>query len=181
MARLTLLMNMTLDGFCDHDAVLADDDLHANATHAVDAADVVALGGATYDLFVDHWPEVARTHSGTPVENEFADRLEGAEKVVFSASRSSVDWPGARLHRGDAVGELSRIVRDERRSVVIVGSARLARSAIAAGIVDEYRLPVQPIVRGGGVRLFDRDALLMLERSTPFSSGAVELRYRSAL
>ena len=180
MAQLTLLMNMTLDGFCNHDAVIADDDLHANAADAIAAADIVALGGTTYDLFVDHWPAVARDETDTPIGHAFAKRLDGAEKIVFSASRSSLDWSGARLHAGDAVAELRRLTRDAGRNVVIMGSAALARSAIAAGIVAEYRLPVQPIVLADGVRLFEHDTRLELLRSTPFASGAVELRYRPA-
>jgi hypothetical protein len=86
MGALILLMNMTADGCCDHDAVVADDALHDNASAVLDEVDAVALGATTYGLFVDHWPAVARSDDHPAAEVGFARRLDAKEKLVYSST-----------------------------------------------------------------------------------------------
>ncbi len=89
---------------------------------------------------------------------------------------------GARLVRDDAVAEVARL-KAEADFDMDVGGPTLAGSLIAAGLVDEYRLYVHPVVLGAGTRFFppldDRVELELLETRT-FGSGVVRLSYRTA-
>jgi dihydrofolate reductase len=80
--------------------------------------------------------------------------------------------------RGPLVDEVRGLKEAPGRDIVATGSTRLVHALIAAGLVDEYRLFVFPVVVGRGARLFaSADARLELLETRPFVSGAVLLRY----
>ena len=80
--------------------------------------------------------------------------------------------------RGDLVDEVQALKEAEGRDIVATGSIQLVHALIAAGLVDEYRLFVFPVVVGSGARLFQSAELqLSILESRPFTSGAVLLRY----
>jgi len=179
MSKVVFLINMTPDGRCGHEAVVADDELHAHATETLRSADAVLFGRATFQLLAGHWPEVAAKQSGTAAENEFARTIGSLPKVVFSKTIGPVAW-NARVVRTDAADEVRRLKAQPGRNLVIQASPGLAASLRAADLIDEYRLLVQPILAGTGPLLFpsnEPELKLTLTSTRPFRSGVVELRY----
>lgn len=107
------------------------------------------FGRGTWQQFAKLWP--AR-------EGEFAERMNGAAKLV--ASRSALDvsqWANSSVLDGD----LAEAVKSEQRDVVVMGSTSIARQLAAVDLVDEYRLVTVPTVIGAGERLFQPDGGLV--------------------
>lgn len=78
-------MNMTLDGFCDHTAGIADDDLHQHYNELLTNADTLLYGCITYQLMESHWPSVVNAPTGNKRTDEFAVLIDDIPKIVFSA------------------------------------------------------------------------------------------------
>jgi dihydrofolate reductase len=186
MGRLLFSMSVSLDGFVDTPAhsldwVRVDEELHALFNEEARSMGTFLYGRRMYELMADYWPTGDRDPAGTPATIEFARIWQQTPKVVFSRSLESVGH-GARLVRDDAVEEVARL-KAAGGDDMDVGGPTLAGSLIAAGLVDEYRLYLHPVVLGGGTRFFpaldERVDLELLETRT-FGSGVVLLRYRSA-
>lgn len=110
-------------------------------------ADAVLLGRVTYEGFAAAWPE--RT-------GEFADKLNGMEKHVVSATLRDPAWANTTVIAPDELVERVSALRSQPGGDVLVnGSARLVRALAEHDLVDEYRLMVFPVALGGGTRLFD--------------------------
>ncbi|WBB78667.1 dihydrofolate reductase family protein [Micromonospora sp. WMMD882] len=119
-----------------------------------DRTDALLFGRFTYQLMAAFWPHV------TDPDDQVAARLNTRPKYVVSGTLADADagWAGSTVLRGDllaAVRELKRLPGDELQ---VHGSARLARTLHAAGLVDVYRLLVFPVTVGDGKRLFDAQA-----------------------
>jgi dihydrofolate reductase len=96
-----------------------------------------------------------------PTGEPLADKLHAVPKLVASRTlrESDVAWPNTTLLSGEAtVADLRRMKLEPGGDIVVLGSATLARQLIAEGLVDEYRLMIEPILLGGGKRLFPDDA-----------------------
>jgi dihydrofolate reductase len=178
-ARIIWLINATLDGRCDHRTVIADDDLHAHATSTLAKAEVILYGRGTYELVVPYWLEVAATASGSDAENDFATTLVRKKRIVFSSSLTK-DNTSDRVVSGDAVSEVRHLQAVTGGTIVLQASPQLAHSLLEAGLIDECRFVVQPLVRSTGPMLFDPggpDLDFSLESTKPLRSGAVAIHY----
>ena len=111
---------------------------------------------------------------------DFARIWTDKPKIVFSSSLERVDW-NSRLVRADAVQEVARL-RAQPGFDMDVGGPTTAATFVRAGLVDEYRLFVHPLILGAGTPFFhardDRVGLKLLETRT-FDSGVVYLRYET--
>jgi dihydrofolate reductase len=122
------------------------------------------------------WETIDDDH---PVMRDFAELWRAAEKVVYSRTLESPTSARTRIER-DFDPEAVRRLKETARSDIGIGGAELAGEAIAAGLVDEYRLLLVPVLVGGGKRALPggvRAELELLEQRT-FASGVVYLRYR---
>lgn len=172
---------MTLDGFCDHTAGIADDELHEHYSGLLLGADTVLYGRITYQL-MEYWRTVAKNPTGNQATDEFAVIMDRIPKVVFSHTLEQVDWESAAL----AKRSLSDEVLTRKRSLgggskdLLVGSPSLIVSLMELDLIDEYQLCVHPVIVGSGLPLFknitDR-RVLRLVRTKTFGSGAIILYY----
>ncbi|HLG59561.1 MAG TPA: dihydrofolate reductase family protein [Vicinamibacterales bacterium] len=110
-------------------------------------ADSFLFGAHTYRNVARDWPQMADPND--PV----ATALNGLPKYVLSRTLTGADWAPSTLIRGDAVAEIGRLKQLPGRELQIHGSARLAGALLSAGLVDEMRLAIAPIVVGQGRRL----------------------------
>jgi dihydrofolate reductase len=112
-----------------------------------------------------------------PAMRDFAQIWRAAEKIVYSRTLGGVSTPRTRLER-ELEPEAVRALK--ARSDVSIGGAHLAAEAIRAGLVDECRLYLNPIVVGGGTRALPDDVRWPLELvdERRFGNGVVYLRYR---
>jgi dihydrofolate reductase len=129
-------------------------------------------------LYEDMLPwETTPQHGDT--RTEFADVWSAIPKVVFSTTLTEVHG-NARLARGAVAEEVAALKAQPGRDIS-VGGARLAASMIRLGLIDEYRLFVNPIVVGGGIPFFpamERPIALDLLETRTFGSRVVYTRYR---
>jgi dihydrofolate reductase len=182
MRTLAITENITLDGSIE---MLGDwfdpqgqgdvADLAAES-HRQDAeADAFLCGRQTFLDLRGYWRDLADDATGV------SDYLNGVQKYVVSSTLDEPEWERSTVLRGDPVDAVRELKQQPGRDIVLTGSIRLAHTLVAAGLVDEYRLFVYPVVQGRGRRLFPDGhevGHLELVRSASFSSGVALLVYR---
>jgi dihydrofolate reductase len=133
------------------------------------------FGRRTYLDLVGHW-------LSTPDPNPFTEILRSTPKYVASRTLTEpLPHPASTLLSGDAVDAVDALKADGDGELVVLGSGDLVRQLAAAGLVDEYRLTILPVVLGAGTRLFgDTHTELEPVRTQAFPSGAIVGRYRVA-
>jgi dihydrofolate reductase len=182
---LIVTENITLDGVIDasanwFDPAGADDvdrsDQLAALTEQREAADAFLVGRRTFEQMRSYWPH--RTDDETGV-SAYLDRV---HKHVVSTTLEDPGWEPTTILRGPLDEEVAALKAAPGADIVTTGSITLVHGLIAAGLVDEYRLFVYPVVVGAGARLFE-DATghppLTLVEARPFRSGVALLRYRT--
>ena len=187
MRDLIVTENMTLDGVIDASTgwfapTGGEDDVDSTDLADVireqrEAADAFLVGRVTFEEMRSYWPEQTDDETG------ISDYLDEVSKYVVSSSLDDPGWQHSTVLRGSAIDEVQALKRKPGKDIVTTGSITLVHELIGAGIVDEYRLFVYPVVVGSGRRLFaDATAVpkLRLEESRQFRSGIVLLRYRLA-
>jgi dihydrofolate reductase len=182
MRPLRYSINVTLDGCCDHRAIVPDEELHRHATENIQRADALLLGRVTYEMMEAGWRPPAQTGAKPdwmePWMEPFARTIDAAKKYVVSSTLDRVDW-NAELLRGDpgkAVLELKR----ESGEGLLVGGVKLPLALAELGLIDEYEFVVQPRLAGHGPALFaglSKHIDLKLVSRLEFGSGAVAMRY----
>jgi dihydrofolate reductase len=139
-------------------------------------ADTMLVGRVTYEEFASYWP------GKTEEDTEGAGFMNGVPKLVVSTTLDDVSaWENSTLiDKSDILGELGRIKEQPGKDISIVGSAKLVQSLLEAGLLDELRLLVHPIVVGHGKRIFGESANtigLKLVDSRTLSTGVLYLTY----
>jgi dihydrofolate reductase len=178
MAKLIAAMNMTLDGYCDHTAMIADDEIHDHYTDLLRSGGAVIYGRKTFQL-MEYWKSVLENPTGNKSMDEFAAAIDNIPKIVYSRTLESVDWKNAELKR-EIVKEEILELKEHAAKDIFVGSPSLIVALGNLGLVDEYQLGIQPTVLGSGLQLFknveDRIDLKLLKTKT-FGCGAVFFYY----
>jgi dihydrofolate reductase len=134
------------------------------------------LGRVTYEEFASYWP-----HQDDDVE--LGEYMNNTPKLVVSSTLDSLDWQNSTLIKGNVIEELTRLKQQPGKNIGITGSGTLVRSLLNAGVLDELRLLVHPVVVGKGKRLFDDQSEqkgLKLVESKIFDSGTIYLTYQPA-
>ncbi|HMJ08832.1 MAG TPA: dihydrofolate reductase family protein [Pyrinomonadaceae bacterium] len=178
MRKLIAAMNMTLDGFCDHTAGIADDEIHQHYSNLLRDADTIIYGRITYQL-MEYWKSVVENPTGNDATDEFAVTMDNISKIVYSRTLDHVDWKGTELKREIVKEEILDLKQRAGRNI-LVGSPSLIVALANLDVIDEYQLGLQPTVIGSGLPLFkninDRIDLKLLKTKT-FGCGAVFLYY----
>jgi len=171
-------MNITLDGFCDHTAGIADEELHQHYTDLLNSTDTILYGRITFQL-MQFWQTILEKPTGEKEMDEFAIAIDKIHKIVFSHTLKSVDWKTATLAKRELKEEVLDL-KKQNGSDILVGSPSLIVSLLKLGLIDEYQLCIHPVVVGTGLPLFkdisDRRILTLLKTKT-FNSGAIVLYY----
>jgi dihydrofolate reductase len=180
MRNLVYTINVTLDGCCDHTKQIVDEEVLEYYTHMLRGAGLLVYGRKTYQLMVPYWPDIARSHSETKAENEFADTFDSLNKVVFSKSLESVE-ANTKIVRANLRDEILKLKQEQGKDI-LAGGVDIPSQLIELGLVDEYRFVVTPIIAGEGRRLLEGVNLpeklrLKLVESKTFKSGCIALRY----
>jgi dihydrofolate reductase len=183
MRKLIAAINMTLDGFCDHTAMIADDETHQHYNELLSNAGTLIYGRITYQLMESYWPSVVKNPTGNKPTDDFAVLIDNISKIVFSRTLKSVDWKNTQLKK-EVIKEEVLELKQQAGKNILVGSPSLIVALTHLDLIDEYQLAVQPTVLGSGLPLFknvkDRINLKLLKTKT-FGCGAVTLYYERLL
>jgi dihydrofolate reductase len=185
MRKLIAAINMTLDGFCNHTAGIADDELHEHYNQLLGNADTILWGRTTYQLMESYWPAIVKNPTGNKPEDEFAVLIDNISKIVYSRTLNTVDWKNTILKKEVVKEEILELKqsRNSGSKNILAGSPSLIVALTQLDLIDEYQLCIQPIILGRGLPLFknvkDRMNLKLL-KTKPFGSGAVTLYYEPA-
>lgn len=179
MRKLIAAINMTIDGFCDHTAGIADKELHQHYADLLGAADAILYGRITFQL-MEYWRTVVKNPTGTPATDEFAVIIDKIHKIVFSHTLKNVEWESAKLANRDIEEEVLELKQQPGKDI-LVGSPSLIATLTQLGLIDQYQLCVHPVILGKGLPLFkninDKITLKKLSKTKSFSSGAIILYY----
>jgi dihydrofolate reductase len=179
--RKVIMWNLvTLDGFFEgpkswdldwHEYVWGEE-LERLSIEQSKSIGMLLFGRVTYEGMAGYW----QTQKG-----EIADFMNEVPKIVFSRTLSKAEWNHTRLVRDQAEEEVIRLKKQPGKDLFIFGSANLSSTLTQAGLIDEYRLCVAPVVLGDGSPLFKASPArlrLKLLEARPLKSGGVILRYQ---
>lgn len=180
MRKLIAAINMSLDGFCDHDKMDADDELHEHYTEVLRGADVAMWGRVTFQL-MEYWRSVAENPTGIAATDDFAATIDAMNKIVYSQTMESADWRNTELKREIDADEI-KALKQQDGNYILVGSPSLIVQFANLGLIDEYQFMIHPTIVANGLALFkniNKRIDLKLLRTKTFSCGAVLHCYMS--
>lgn len=180
MASLVLKMSVSLDGYVapadgstDWVAAGRSDDGAGWTVETLSNARAHLVGATTYAAWARYWPGAS---------GPFAEPMNEIPKVVFSNSLTSADWGETEIVAGDLAEAVTRLKRERADGYLLAhGGVRFARSLVATGLIDEYRLVVHPVVLGAGERLFTAPLDIGSMSTIAFSRGAVAFIFAAQL
>lgn len=186
MRTLAITQNITVDGRIEmlgdwfdpqNQAGVDNADLLAELHRQDATTDGFLTGRRTFEDLRGYWPRQTADATG------ITDYLNKVHKYVVSATMTDPEWQNSTLLSGDPATEVRALKEQPGQDIVVTGSITLCHALIRAGLVDEYRLFVYPLVQGRGRRLFpdgiELPKLRLLE-ARAFRSGITYSRYATA-
>jgi dihydrofolate reductase len=183
MRTLYMFDMITLDGFFEGinrelDWHNVDDEFNDFAIDQLNRTDLLLFGRVTYELMASYWP----THEAVKDDPIVAGKMNSLPKIVFSRTLERAEWSNATLINGNIVEEVLRLKQLPGKDIGVFGSSNLSLTLIQHGLINEYRIIVNPVVLGAGKPLFkgiDNRLNLQLLKVKAFNSGNVLLCYES--
>ena len=185
MRKIIAAINMALDGFCDHTAMIADEELHQHYTELLSNSSTLLYGRKTFQLMESYWPSVVKNPTGNKAMDAFAMIIDKIPKIVFSHTLKTIEWKSAKLATRNLEEEILELKqsRNDGNKDVLVGSPGLIITSMNLNLIDELQLCVHPVIVGKGIPLFkninDRTILKLIKTKT-FNSGQITLYYEPA-
>lgn len=169
---------MSLDGYfegekpwdLDFHQTAWSDDLAEYIVEQIKTAEMIVFGKNTYLGMADFWSKE---------KDETAQYMNKLPKIVCSTTLEKADWNNSRIVK-DAVREIPKLKQAGDGNMFVFGSGNLSASLMKAGLFDEYRLCVAPVLLGKGKRLFEEGLphqKLQLLQERRLQSGGVILMY----
>ena len=187
MRKVILFMHISLDGFVggpngEMDSFTMDFEIgKILIAELLSTVDTMLLGRSLYKGFETYW-QAAAENPATPKDlADFAHWIVDSPKIVFSQTLEKVEWKNSRLVKGNAGEEIMKLKQQPGGDMVVFGGAGFASSLVSLGLIDEYRLKLEPVILGKGKPLFkdnDQKIKLKLTNSRTFKSGVVVLYYQ---
>jgi len=173
---------MTLDGYfegrkpweIDYHEYVWGPELERFSLDQAKEVGTLLFGRKTYQGMEAYWSKAT---------GDIAAFMNSVPKVVFSNTLEAATWNNSRLVKGRAEDEVVRLKQEPGRNLFIFGSADLVDTLTKQGLIDEYRIGLNPLVLGGGNPLFkpnEEQLRLKLLEARPMQSGVVLLRYARA-
>jgi dihydrofolate reductase len=179
MRKVIFAINMSIDGCVDHTRFSPGEGVDEYFTALVRDVDLIAYGRKMYELMFPYWTDPA--NRDTPLKNEFAERITGLDKIVFSRTLASANY-NTRIVNTDPVEELQKLKQAPGGNILVSTVSMLPQLA-HAGEIDEYRFVVAPVIIGQGPRLVEDGTLaeklnLELVATKTFEAGSIALHYK---
>jgi dihydrofolate reductase len=186
MGKLSVFENVTLDGyFCGPNGDLSwakqhvDEEWKKFVEENASSDGIMLMGRVTYDMMIQYWP-TPQAAKNDPV---VAEGMNNRAKIVFSRTLDKPTWNNTKVIKSDIAAEVKRL-KKENSDITILGSGTIVSQLTQAGLIDEYKFSVNPVVIGKGKNVFEgvKDKLdLKLTKSRNFKNGNVVLQYEPAV
>lgn len=183
MGKLVYVINTSLDGFTEDasgsfDWSEPDEEVHEFYNDMMRGVGTQLLGRRMYETMAV-WETDPSFAAGSAVLADFAAAWQDSDKVVYSTTLTHPITERTRIVAAFEVDEVCAI-KEASTTEVLVGGPGLAAHALRAGLVDEIRLVLAPVVVGAGTPAFPTDLRLDLELvgERRFGTGAVHMAYR---
>jgi dihydrofolate reductase len=186
MREVFLHISASVDGIiedADHeiDWHFVDDDFEAYINDVLGSIDGMIFGRAAHALLAEYWPTAGSNPDVSAQHREAARMMNALPKYVVSSGPYETSWENSHLITGDVQEEVRKIKEQPGKDLALFAGAGVAQSFHDLGLIDEYRIIVNPVILGDGTPLFTpghtRRALTLLN-ARPFASGALVLTYR---
>jgi dihydrofolate reductase len=182
MRKLIFFNMATLDGFFEDqhrkiDWHVVDEAFNDLAIEQLDSVDTILFGRLTYQLMAAYWPTKAAIKDSAVV----ARKMNEMSKIVFSRTLKKAEWSNTELVKNRVAEKVRGMKRQPGKNLIIFGSANLSATLTKNGLIDEYRIMVNPILLGKGRPLFPSlpgRLPLDLLSARVFPSGNVLLTYQ---
>ena len=182
MRKLFVFNLVTLDGYFEGpnreiDWHNVNAEFNDYAIDMLNSVDVLIFGRVTYELMASFWP----TPDAIKNDPIVAEKMNTLPKIVFSRTLEKADWYNTRLVKADIEEEIKKIKKQSGRDIALLGSGSILSQFARQGLIDEYRIMVNPVVLGNGKPLFEgiKDRLnLILTKTRTFDNGNVLLYYQ---
>ena len=179
MRKVIVSNYVSLDGFIagpngEIDWFVWDEEMANYSRELLYSIDTVLFGRVTYELMAGNWP------AATTEDPIITVGMNNLPKIVFSKTLERADWKNTRLVKEINKEEIFKMKLQHGKDMVIFGSGSIVSTFAQLGLIDEYRIIVNPVVLGTGKPLFKniRDRIdLKLLKTTTFSNGNVILYY----
>jgi len=181
MRKVIFFMLTSVDGFFEGaghniDWHNVDEEFNEFANEQLSSTDMLLFGRVTYELMASYWP----TEQAKADDPEVAGAMNALPKVVVSTTLDKADWENTRLIKDNVAEEVGKLKQQAGKDMIVMGSSDLAVSLAEMGLVDEFRIMVNPVVLGAGKPVFSgiqgRMNLKLLKART-FGNGNVLLYY----
>lgn len=185
MRKIISLMHISLDGYAarsngDLSWTIFDPELFSDVKHFLNDVDATIYGRATYQLMESYWPFIHKNPDATKDELEHAVWYAKVQKNVFSHTLSEVTSGNTKVINNHFLDEVQKLKNSEGQNIMIFGSPSLTHQFMKHGLIDEYRLTIQPMLLGNGVPFFiANDQQHKLERTyiKVYQSGVIAVNY----
>ena len=184
MRKIIAFNLISLDGFFarlngDIDWHNVDDEFNQFAVEQTSSFGTIIFGRTTYQIFEDFWPKVINNPKFSKEDQMIAKNIENINKIVFSKTLDKVTWKNSKLFKEINPLEIKKLKEQSGKDMVIFGSGTIVQALTNHGLVDEYRLLVNPIILGSGRPMFKdvKEIKLKLLKTRSFRNGNILLYY----
>ncbi len=183
MRKLFVFNLVTLDGYFEgpnrdigwHNV---DAEFNEYAIEMLNSVDTLIFGRVTYDLMAGFWP----TPDAIKNDPIVAEKMNSLPKIVFSRTLNKVEWNNTRLVKENIEEEIRKMKRQPGKDMALLGSGNIVTQFAERGLIDEYRIMVNPLILGAGNPLFKgikERMKLKLKKTRMFRNGNVLLCYET--
>lgn len=181
MRKVVVSNLVTLDGFLSgpNDSIdwhQVDDEFFKFANVQLNTMDTILFGRVTYEGMASYWP-TPQAVANDPIISNLMNKT---AKIVFSKTLDKADWENTRLVKGDLGEEVRKLKQASGKDMVIFGSGKIVVALTNLGLIDEYRMFINPVILGSGKLEFEgvtKAVKLNLLRTITYKTGVVQLDY----
>ena len=183
--KVILAMQIPLDGYVEGpDGDLSwlnvvDEELWSELFHDLESVDIHLLGRKMYPGYADHWRSMLSKPSTN--EGKYALLADRTQHIVFTKSDFKPDWKNTKVAK-DPSAEIARLKKENGKDIMVWGGANFAANLINLGLIDEYRITLNPALIGDGKSFTDglkKTSKLKFLSAKTLKSGLIILKYQS--
>lgn len=185
MAKIIALMHLSFDGFAatskgEMDWITHDQKIFEHVSKFISNVGTGVYGPKTYHMMESYWPGVLKNVQSGELEQKHAKWYQSAKKIVCSQTVTNLENKDTQLVKTNLKDTFEKLKNTEVKDLMVFGSPRLTQSLARLDLFDEYVINVNPILLGGGIRMFEDlpRTKLDLVSATSFASGVVGFHYK---